>query len=118
MLNSIIGKKTVYIVTGYTDMRKGIDGLAEIVQGKLSLDPYSKALILFCGKNPRKMKGLLWEGDGFLLLSKLLENGKYRWPRNEYEAMKLSEQQLRWLLEGLEIEQKKAIKPGKRGVLY
>ncbi|MDD7279985.1 MAG: IS66 family insertion sequence element accessory protein TnpB, partial [Oscillospiraceae bacterium] len=54
MLNSIIGKKTVYIVTGYTDMRKGIDGLAEIVQGKLSLDPYSKALFLFCGKNPRK----------------------------------------------------------------
>lgn len=74
MLNSIIGKKTVYIVTGYTDMRKGIDGLAAIVQGKLSLDPYSKALFLFCGRNPRKLKGLLWEGDGFLLLSKRLEN--------------------------------------------
>ena len=71
MLNGIIGKKTVYIVTGYTDMRKGIDGLAAIVQGKLLLDPYSKALFLFCGKNPRKLKGLLWEGDGFLLLSKL-----------------------------------------------
>ncbi len=39
MLSGIIGKKTVYIVTGYTDMRKGIDGLAAIVQGKLSLDP-------------------------------------------------------------------------------
>ena len=59
-------------------MRKGIDGLAAIVQGKLSLDPYSKALFLFCGKNPHKLKGLLWEGDGFLLLSKRLENGKYR----------------------------------------
>ena len=64
MLNGIIGKKTVYIVTGYTDMRKGIDGLAAIVQGKLLLDPYSKALFLFCGKNPRKLKGLLWENDG------------------------------------------------------
>ena len=60
MLNGIIGKKTVYIVTGYTDMRKGIDGLAAIVQGNLSLDPYSKALFLFCGKNPHKLKGLLW----------------------------------------------------------
>lgn len=118
MLNGIIGKKTVYIVTGYTDMRKGIDGLAAIVQGKLSLDPYSKALFLFCGKNPHKLKGLLWEGDGFLLLSKRLENGKYRWPSNEYEALELSEQQLRWLLEGLEIEQKKAIKLGKQGTLY
>ena len=47
MLNSIIGKKTVYIVIGYSDMRKGIDGLAEIVQGKLSIDPYGKALFLF-----------------------------------------------------------------------
>ena len=87
MLKGIIGRKTVYIVTGYTDMRKGIDGLAAIVQGKLNLDPYSKALFLFCGRNPRRMKGLLWEGDGFLLLSKRLENGKYRWPRNEYEAL-------------------------------
>ena len=78
MLKGIIGRKTVYIVTGYTDMRKGIDGLAAIVQGKLNLDPYSKALFLFCGRNPRRMKGLLWEGDGFLLLSKRLENGKYR----------------------------------------
>ncbi len=118
MLDGIIGQKTVYIVTGYTDMRKGIDGLAEIVQGKLKLDPYCKAMFLFCGKNPRKLKGLLWEGDGFLLLSKRLENGKYCWPRNEYEALELSEQQLRWLLEGLEIEQKKAIKPGRHGVLY
>ncbi len=118
MLEGIIGQKIVYIVTGYTDMRKGIDGLAEIVQGKLKLDPYSKAMFLFCGKNPRKLKGLLWEGDGFLLLSKRLENVKYCWPRNEYEALELTEQQLRWLLEGLEIEQKKAIKPGRQGVLY
>lgn len=118
MLKSIIGRKTVYIVTGYTDMRKGIDGLAEIVHGKLRLDPYNKALFLFCGRNPGRLKGLMWEGDRFLLLSKRLENGKYRWSRNEYEALELSEQQLRWLLEGLEIEQKKAIKPGKHGTLY
>ena len=75
MLNSIIGKKTVYIVTGYTDMRKGIDGLAEIVQGKLSLDPYSKALFLFCGKNPRKMKGLLWEVTVFFCYQNVLKMG-------------------------------------------
>ena len=118
MLKETTVGKTVYVVTGYTDMRKGIDGLVEIIQGKLILDPYSKSMFLFCGRNPRNLKGLLWEGDGFLLLSKRLENGRYRWPRNECEAKELSEQPLRWLLEGLQIEQKKAIKPGKCGALY
>lgn len=118
MLSELTDRTTVYVVTGYTDMRKGIDGLATIVSGSLSLDPYSRSLFLFCGRNCGKLKGLLWEGDGFLLLNKRLENGRYRWPRTEIEAKLLNSQQLRWLLEGLEIEQKKAIKPGKIGAIY
>ena len=58
------------LVTGYTDLRQGIDGLAGLVEGKLSLDPYGKALFLFCGRKRDRLKGLLWEGDGFLLLYK------------------------------------------------
>lgn len=117
MLSETAEKNTVHIVTGYTDMRKGIDGLAEIIQGKLQLDPYSKALFLFCGKRAKanKIKGLLWDGDGFVLLYKCLDNGKYRFLRTETEAQRLSQQQIRWLLEGLEIEQKTAIKQGKTG---
>ena len=72
MLNEIADNCNVYLVTGYTDMRKGIDGLAAIVQGKLMLNPFDKSLFLFCGRNRSKMKGLLWEGDGFLLLYKRL----------------------------------------------
>ena len=109
---------TVYIVTGYTDMRKGIDGLAQIVEGTIGKDVYSKAVYLFCGRNNTKMKALVWDGDGFLLLYKRLDNGRYRWPRTECEAKQLTSQQLRWLMEGLEIEQKKAIKPGQRKCLY
>lgn len=118
MLTELTASTTVYVVTGYTDMRKGIDGLAEIVSGKLQLDPFSRSLFLFCGRNSRKLKGLLWESDGFLLLNKRLENGRYLWPRDETEARQLTDQQLRWLLEGLSIEQKKAIKPGKHGAIY
>lgn len=118
MLKEITEKTTVYVITGRTDMRKGIDGLAELVKGKLHLDPFSHALFLFCGTDCRKIKGLLWENDGFLLLNKRLENGRYCWPRNETEARMLTEQQIRWLLEGLEIEQKKVIKPGIPGDLY
>jgi transposase len=118
MLTELTECTTVYVVTGYTDMRKGIDGLAAIISGKLALDPFSKSLFLFCGKNNGKLKGLLWESDGFLLLNKRLENGRYCWPRNETEARLLTAQQLRWLMEGLAIEQKKAIKTGKTGTLY
>lgn len=59
MLSDIVSGCEVYLVTEYTDMRKVVDGLAAIVQGKLLLDPFSKALFLFCGRNRSKMKGLL-----------------------------------------------------------
>ena len=70
MLTEILIGATVYIVTGYTDMRKGIDGLAQIVEGTIGKDVYSKAVYLFCGRNNTKMKALVWDGDGFLLLYK------------------------------------------------
>ena len=118
MLKDLISGKQVYVVTGYTDLRKSIDGLAAIVQGQLELDVFSKGLFLFCGRKCDCIKGLLWEGDGFLLLYKRLDNGKFQWPRNETEARLLTEQQTRWLLEGLKIEQPKAIREGKPGILY
>ena len=117
MLNEIVSSSKVYIVTGYTDMRKGIDGLAQIIGGKYEHDIYSKSIYLFCGRSCSKIKGLVWDEDGFLLLYKRLENGSFKWPRSE-EDVKLLTQQLRWLLEGLDIEQRKAIKPGKQGVFY
>ena len=54
-------------------MRKSIDGLAVIIKAKYNLDPYCKALFLFCGRRCDRIKGLLWENDGFLLLYKRLE---------------------------------------------
>ena len=115
MLNDILKGSQVYLVTGYTDLRRSIDGLATIVQAKLNLDPYSKALFLFCGRRSDRIKGLLWEGDGFLLLYKRLDNGRFQWPRNETEAKPITWQQFRWLMEGLQIEQKQSIQPAKKG---
>lgn len=99
-------------------MRKGIDGLAAIIEGVFELDPFGRSLFLFCGRNRCKIKGLLWDGDGFLLLYKRLDNGVYRWPRCEAEAKVLTAQQVRWLLEGLEIEQPKAVKPVSGRIIY
>ena len=93
MLKELALERTVYLVTGYTDLRNGIDGLAAFVQGRLSLSPFEKQLFLFCGRRRDRIKGLLWEGDGFLLLYKRLDNGVFRWPRNETEARLLTEQE-------------------------
>ena len=118
MLNDISSNQQVYLVTGYTDLRRSIDGLAMLIQGQLRLDPFSSALFLFCGRRRDRIKGLLWERDGFLLLYKRLDNGQFQWPRNETEAKLLTPQQTRWLLEGLTIDQPKAIKDGKASVIY
>ncbi len=119
MLYDAKGYEKIYIAPGYTDMRKSIDGLKLIIGRDLKLNPYQKnVLFLFCGRNSTKMKALVWDGDGFLLMYKRLDNGRYRWPRTETEARQLTSQQLRWLMEGLEIEQKKAIQPASRKCLY
>ena len=68
MLNDFGCSCPVYLAYGYTDLRRGIDGLAGIVQQEFHLDPYQKALFLFCGRRKDRMKGLYWEGDGFLLV--------------------------------------------------
>ena len=75
MLNDFSGSK-IFLGCGYTDLRRGIDGLATIIEQQFQLDPYSDALFLFCGRRTDRIKALYWEGDGFLLLYKRLEKGK------------------------------------------
>ena len=60
-----------------------------------------------------RMKVLLYEGDGWLLCYKRFTDGKLQWPRSEKEARDLTPQQYRWLMEGLSIDQPKAIQPAK-----
>ena len=72
------GFKKVYLATGFTDLRRGIDGLAAIIRFQFHLDPYDKnTLFLFCGRRSDRIKALLWEGDGFLLMYKRLDNGDF-----------------------------------------
>lgn len=117
MLGDIREAKEIYIVCGYTDMRMGIDGLAQIIQGRYRMDPFGPKLFLFCGKRSDRFKALLWEGDGFVLLYKRFEGGRVQWPRSSHEARQLSWQQLRWLLEGLSIDQPRANKAVERVIL-
>ena len=110
MLNNATGFKHIYIATGYTDLRKSIDGLAMLISTEFKLNPYDEgSIFLFCGKRNDRIKDLVFEGDGFLLMYKRLADGKYKWPRSGEEVRNITEQQYRWLMEGLTIEQKKAI---------
>ena len=99
-------------------MRCGIDGLAGIITDKYNLDLFNDALFLFCGRKKDRFKALYWDKDGFILLYKRIEKGNLQWPRNQEEVKKLTNKELRWLLESLSIQQAKAIKPGKTGCLY
>lgn len=99
----------IFIACGHTDMRKSIDGLAAMVSGNFNLDPFQNALFLFCGRRRDRMKALFWEGDGFLLLYKRLENGAFQWPKTTEDVREITPQQYRWLMEGLTIDQKKVI---------
>lgn len=108
MLNDFNCSCPVYIACGYTDMRRGIDGLANIIKEQFKLNPFEKALFLFCGRRSDRIKALYYEENGFLLLYKRLENAKFQWPRSADEVKQISPRQFRWLMEGLSIDQPKA----------
>ena len=80
MLGDITRAEDIYIVCGYSDMRKSIDGLAAIIKETFGMDPFSPSLFLFCGRRRDRLKALFWEGDGFVLLYKRLENGNFKCP--------------------------------------
>lgn len=114
MLGDISVAANIYIITGYTDMRKSLDGLCAIILDQLKVDPDVRSIYLFCGRRCDRIKVLLREVDGMVLLYKRLDvvQGKYRWPRNSNEAKTITWQQFDWLMSGLEIEQSKALKTG------
>ena len=102
MFKEGLGIKKAYIACGYTDLRYGVDGLAALVQEQFELNPFDEGTIfLFCGRKSDRIKGLLWEGDGFLLLYKRLSNGRYQWPRSTEELKAMTHEQYQWLMTGL-----------------
>ena len=95
----------IYIVCGYTDLRYGIDSLAAIIERRYHMNLFvPNTLFLFCGRSASKIKSLLWEGDGFLLLYKRVESGHFTWPRSSDDLKSMSAEQSHWLMQGFAIE--------------
>lgn len=93
----------IYVYNGFTDMRKSIHGLVLLVVELLKKDPQTKALYLFRNKNMDKVKSILWHRNGFILLYKPLEKGKYKFPKDisgiDYE---IDSDLFQWLLSGFD----------------
>jgi transposase len=94
----------VHLALGYTDMRKGMDGLAMLVQDTLKQDAFSGHLFAFRGKRARIIKILFWDGNGLCLFTKRIDRGGFVWPRMVgYEgSITLSPAQLAMLIEGID----------------
>lgn len=71
----------VHLALGYTDMRKGLEGLATLVQETLKQDPFSGHLFAFRGRKASTMKVLFWDGNGLCMFTKRLNQGGFVWPR-------------------------------------
>jgi transposase len=90
----------VFVACSPVDFRKGIDGLSETILVEYST-PLTEGIYVFHNKNKNKLKILFWHGNGFVLLQKRLEKGRFTVPLKD-ENVEISSQQLSWLIAGLD----------------
>jgi len=86
----------VWIATGYTDMRRGMQSLALTVQESLKRDPHAGDLYVFRGRRGDLVKILWHDGIGLSLYAKRLDRGKFIWPSASAGAVSISRR--RWLI--------------------
>jgi transposase len=110
--------RNYYVACGYTDLRRSIDGLAAIVTQQFGKELDEDSLFLFCGRRTDRIKALYFSGDGYILLYKRLNNGSFQWPRTQAQLRLLDARTFRWLMEGLKIDQPKAIQKGEKKDLF
>ena len=92
----------VWIATGHTDMRKGMQGLALLVQEGLKRDPHAGDVFVFRGRGGSLIKALWHDGVGLSLYAKRLDRGRFIWPATVGGVVALSAGQMSYLLEGID----------------
>lgn len=92
----------VWIAAGHTDMRKGMQGLALLVQEGLGRDPFAGDVFVFRGRGGSLIKALWHDGLGLSLYAKRLDRGRFVWPVTEGGAVALTTGQMSYLLEGID----------------
>lgn len=102
MLREASGIKKIYLRAGRTDLRKGIYSLQAMVQMETGISPLEEGtMFLFCGKRPDRIKALVFEGTGWLLMTMHLVGGnRFQWPRNSSDTLNLTREQYEHLMDG------------------
>lgn len=101
-MNIDLEKTEIYIKPGATDMRKQIRSLAVYIEEEIKGDPLSGNLYIFCGRNRKNIKAVYWDINGFCLWQKRLERDRFPWPRDGDEARRISAEQMRMILAGID----------------
>ena len=105
MLREAYGIKRVFLRPGKTDLRLGINGLSAFIRLHFGMNPIEEGtLFLFCGNRKDRIKGLVYDSDGFTLLYHRLTDGRYQWPKSEEEVRKLSREEYEKLMDGFTLE--------------
>jgi transposase len=97
----------IYLAVGATDMRKGFEGLSDLVRHQFKEDPLSGHLFVFANRRKTRLKVLYWDGSGLWICAKRLEKGCFSWPRTgpeENGSLRILAEELMLLLSGIDLE--------------
>ena len=97
----------IYLAAGATDLRKGFEGLTDLVRHRFQEDPLSGHLFVFANRHKTRIKLLYWDGSGLWVCAKRLEKGSFGWPRTpetETGALRIVAEELMLLLGGIDLE--------------
>lgn len=94
----------VYLHRDPIDFRAGINSLAVRVQETMGLDPFACGVFAFCNRRRDRLKLLFFDRSGFVLILKQLSEDKFRWPRRHDTVVRLTAEQMHWILDGIDID--------------
>ena len=106
LLKNIGEYSAIYLACGVTDLRKSVDGLSNIIRQDFQMDPFGNFLFLFCNRSRNRMKGLMWDRNGFCLCYKRLDGAgaRFKWPDKPEAVRGVTVSQLRMLLDGMSVD--------------
>ena len=106
MLRSMDSYDAIYVACGATDLRKNVDGLSTLVKQTFELDPFGNSIFLFCNSMKNRMKALVWDRNGFIMLYKRLDGAgaRFHWPQDPVQVRNITPRQLNQLMCGFSID--------------